>query len=565
MAAIVSAYHDGGSIIHKIKVRRAEKRAPAPSRLLEDSIESAPQDIQREKERGISRFGQAFEEGDRIAVLALQSITIKLQSGLLQELKNATFDDEFKDFRWLVDVADSGRDQTMDTLIQLRQRLLTAEPIAEISPITSQAVAPPIVQTTAAPSTPQELAGKSDQARQDPRHLPARWSRDWNGNSRDVSRDASGEDDTVSGAESSHRKRHASILGFLKHHNRSHSHSDKHADASQRPGQEDPRRTSGIQSSTSIPLGAPSSTESTPSFGAPSDKSSTQKAQWKYQDWEDDPSEIWGAPEDRPSEHHDSVASVDTVRPASPTSPGSRMTSYSSNQTGFFRSSSSIIVPNPTHDNDFLGFCKGAARLQNGDKKALEKRKQLNEGWSHHSHAQYLACCSNKCAFAGHIDINVIMTKVWADEAKGLKFRWPFLAKSHVAQTKARNQQFSYQCTFCVYSGEKSPVFHGTDFYLEHVQKHRGYIGEVVLYKARCVNDRVCDDSEDFDINLFPLSADETRARKASEVLADELKCINLQFEGPDSKQATSGANKPWNEGLSNFHYGDELDRKAFS
>ena len=151
MAAVVSAYRDGGTIIQKIKVKRSQKRAAPPSRLLEESIDQAPTDIEREKQRGIQRFGKAFERGDTVAVIALQQITIELQSSLLEELRNAAFDDAVTDFRYLVDVADAERDKTMNTLIQLRQRLLASEPIVNdgllsLSPTStsaSMAMAPP--------------------------------------------------------------------------------------------------------------------------------------------------------------------------------------------------------------------------------------------------------------------------------------------------------------------------------------------------------------------------------------------------------------------------------------
>ena len=58
MAAVVSAYRDGGTIIQKIKLKRSQKRAAPPSRLLEESIDQAPADIEREKQRGIQRFGK---------------------------------------------------------------------------------------------------------------------------------------------------------------------------------------------------------------------------------------------------------------------------------------------------------------------------------------------------------------------------------------------------------------------------------------------------------------------------------------------------------------------------
>src|SRR5665811_469418 len=46
----------------------------------------------------------------------------------------------------------------------------------------------------------------------------------------------------------------------------------------------------------------------------------------------------------------------------------------------------------------------------------------------------------------------------------------------------------------------------GTAAYLHHVaREHRGQaLGDVVLYKLGCVDDRACADDEDFDINLLP-------------------------------------------------------------
>lgn len=226
-------------------------------------------------------------------------------------------------------------------------------------------------------------------------------------------------------------------------------------------------------------------------------------------------------------------------------------------------SSYSVSVPTPTPENDYLGFCKAAWRLQNGDRKAMQKSKMFNDGWSQ-SAVHYLSCAHSKCAFAGHIDLDKIWSKVWTDESRGLKFRWSFLAKSHVMQQKVKDHQYAYQCLFCVFMGDQSPVYFGTDTYLEHVQQHRGqHLGEVVLYKAKCIGDRIAGDDEDFDVNLFPLTRDEQDGRRESQVLSDTLleaarKPRDASISGKDSFLDTS---EPWNAGLSNFHWGGEFER----
>lgn len=105
----------------------------------------------------------------------------------------------------------------------------------------------------------------------------------------------------------------------------------------------------------------------------------------------------------------------------------------------------------------------------------MQKTKEFNDSWSQ-SNVYYLSCSNSKCAFAGHIDLDVIWTKVWnLGDEKGLKFRWPFLAKSHVCQNKVKNNQFAYQYLFCVFLGYQPLVIHGMDLYLDHIsQEHRG-------------------------------------------------------------------------------------------
>lgn len=547
---MISAYRDGGAIIQKIKVNRAAKRAPPPPRLLEESIDQAPEEIEREKRRGIQRFGKAFEEGDHIAVIALQQVTIQLQGSLLVKLRVATLDDNaVTDLSSLVDAADIGRDRTIGALLELRQRLLQAAPIDELQPLapirsshepTHKSASLPVISPTLAP----------------PKHHKT-WTRDY-GSSREAS---ASEEDVTSGADTphthTHRKRHSSLLGFFRHH-RSHSGSGDHVP---RVVPEDARNTTCPP--TSAPFTAPAQCDVREQhYGA-----HQQDPKFTYQEWEDDPAQIWGA---KPHEHErrDTVASMN-VAPDGPSSPSSTMRSYSSAAISLHPSlvhtNTTTPILNPTPENDYLGFCKSAWKLQNGDRKGMQKCKEFNDGWSQ-SNVYYLACAHSKCAFAGHISLDKIWDKVWTVEDKGLKFRWAFLAKSHVPQSKVKDHQYAYQCMFCVFLGEKSPVYFGTDTYLEHVQHHRGQpLGEVLLYKTKCIADHIAEEQEEFDINLFPLSREfgGPGGRKQSEVLSDDL--IGLDGQDPrasaDPKDSIVGSNQPWNEGLSDFHWGGELQR----
>lgn len=217
------------------------------------------------------------------------------------------------------------------------------------------------------------------------------------------------------------------------------------------------------------------------------------------------------------------------------------------------------MVPTPTPENNYLGFCKNAVRLQNGDKTALEKQNEHAYSRSGYSSVtiSYLACKSSKCSFMGQLKADKIWERVWKDEKLGIKWRWAFLAKSHVQQKQAKGQQYAYQCLFCTFAAGKGAVYHGTRMYMEHVATHRGEMNDVLKYKAGCVNDHACEDDEEFDINLVPMES--ARDREAS-VLSDDMRGLGLFPPKPELADSMLSANEPWNEGLSNFHYGGDVD-----
>ncbi|KAK5108634.1 hypothetical protein LTR62_008125 [Meristemomyces frigidus] len=577
VAAVISAYHDGGAIIQRIKLKRASDRAPAPPRLLEESIDQAPTAIEQEKQRGIARFGKAFEDGDHIAVIALQRITIQLQGSLLEKLRR---DDEGTDFMFLVDAADVGRDRTIGSLLELRQRLLAKGPIHELldAPAAAAAVGPE-ERRRELPTTTTKVRDVTIHSAHSPEPDKGQQGKPtW-------TRSVGAEEDATAGPlEEPHthehgRKRHSSLLSFFKHH-RSHSNSAEQSPSPRIEEIHESTRPSAKAVTSPPPAAVPTTgptaavrVRSSESTARPGPQPSPPQRSFQYQDWEDDPAQIWGAP--KPAERRDTVASLaippDATIPTLPTSPAesartlsiARIPSVGRSSSIATATTAQITTPNP--DNAYLGFCKSAYKLQNGDRKtALTRVKEFNDGWSQAT-VYYLCCSSSKCAFAGHINLDVIWTKVWTVEARGLKFRWPFLAKSHVPQQKVKGQQYGYQCLFCAFQGEKTAVYFGTDTYLEHVSGHRGQgMSEVVLYMTKAVTDRILEvdehESTEFDINLFPLNDVEAMDRRVSEVLSDDLLAFNEATREAE-EQSRVASNEPWNEGLSDFHWGGEMER----
>lgn len=588
------------------------KRAPPPPRLLEESIDQAPDEIEKERQRGIAKFGKLFDHGDHIAIIQLQQVTIQLQASLLEKLRYAAFDDDsptaVTDFSYLADTVDMARDRTVAVLVELKKRLsqpslaVDMQSIPETksipdmrsissnssktnqgaqtptqlpSPLNHPILDPNMLKTVKkserAFSMPQAPAALASQAKKHPT-----WSRDF----RDVNKSSTGDETTVGADEGhdkpQHRKRN-SLLHFLKH-NRTTSTADKNV--LHEPIVEEPRTIS-----TSTPADAPQRPHAQSNASTTQDPEQTDNARFTYETWEDDPSEIWGG-RNSISQREQLFAQILEAQSTSnlerqqsnissvPHQPPSPVLTNRTNSTAtYIHGSTAVPTPNP--ENEYLGFCKGAWKLQNGDRKgALSKNKEVDP-WSRHpgayaNAATFLACQTGKCAFRSHfaaMDPETIYSRVFVVESKGIKFRWPFLAKSHVQQKVAVKHQYSFKCLFCVFLGGKSGVYHGVDDYLQHINsEHRGArnIGEIVQYKTGCVLDRVADDTEEFDINLFPLNASTSggasdKDRQKSDWLSDDLMIGEAGYKEPTDSMF--GSNEPWNEGLSDFHYrSDEFE-----
>ena len=81
----------------------------------------------------------------------------------------------------------------------------------------------------------------------------------------------------------------------------------------------------------------------------------------------------------------------------------------------------------PCKENDWLGFCPSAVKLQNGDKKnSLKKRTDYHDSFAATGVSTY-RCSEKGCSFQGHVSVDFVWKAVMKDAQLGLQCRWAFL------------------------------------------------------------------------------------------------------------------------------------------
>lgn len=158
----------------------------------------------------------------------------------------------------------------------------------------------------------------------------------------------------------------------------------------------------------------------------------------------------------------------------------------------------------PSEANKYSGFCRGAWRLQIGDKKkAMDERQKPG---SMYNALKYWQC--TRCKFEGRL-VQIDKKTVGYDRqvmlADGIQFRWEFLFKSHVEcrDPNPNPLRSTFGCIFCCAEGKGTPTFGGAQSFMDHLQEHRVRppVGEVLYRMNARVGEKV-PISEDFDINI---------------------------------------------------------------
>lgn len=532
-----SAYHDGAELVAQIKARRKAKKALRNGSLrdvstdeLALSLHRGEEVIQGQYEFDARRFGDAFSTGDQIARDSLKDIIIHIQRQIISNLKLQWQQETMTDFTPLQDASDSSQNQVLLVLIQLQQRILVSGAIENMRP-PPLFYDPPAVRNadlqrpghpriSSVPTTPPWDAKASQQP---PPNL-----RSYSGPNVPPPHQLDGgfpSVHTASEGRTAALTRRIFSGGRYKEVDKSH------------------KRTSSdfsMQPTSPLPAVHDGQTQSANEQSIPSTKAAQNKARdvddfsnrrftensldaWKT-DLEDNP---WAADSFNETDTYPDSWSHSSSNRLDPYPDSQSFTSssqsYSSqdkhsiarSQRSFQPESFTVITSNsssisrkdllPSEANKFSGFCKGAWRLQIGDKKKAVDECQRPDGM--YSVIRYWQC--SKCKFEGRLIQPDKKTKSFDKQvirAEGIQFRWEFLFKSHV-QARDRSHQpmkATYACIFCCSEGRGTPTFGGAQTFMEHLQEHRVSLptGEV-LYRMNCIAGREAQPDEDFDINLI--------------------------------------------------------------
>ncbi|KAL8858288.1 MAG: hypothetical protein Q9178_005151 [Gyalolechia marmorata] len=477
VAAVVSAYHDGGLIVDKIKQKRAARQAPPPPKLLEDSLARGPRAVEEVKEIGVERFGEK-RYTDKIAQDSLKDILIDLQGSLLKHLRQAQEDDNMTDFTTLVDASDIGRIRTVTVLNELYLRVAQGTTVTQTSFGDMGSFSGSPIARQDGPTTPDMVSHVVTSS-------PASPS---NGMTIQQPRSANTES-----PEQPNGQRSSAKAGFFDKFRRKSSSEENSVPTSSRRLSDTWSKHDAARHGDGQDKALPLPPMTLPPAAIDEDNP------WATEVTRTTTTDREFAPDNRFSRAPTLVA---TARQRS------SMTSSAS-------STSSAKMP-PPHESHGV-FCKGAYRMQVQEKDAMKLRNRpvAKTGGRHYmaclTEDRYWACCSSQCAFEGpaHQTGNKWAFDDKVREAHGVRYRWSFLAKAHVTSPKTKNKSYDYRCVFCIDGSYECPVFHGTRDFIAHVGNHRGKaIAETTLQRANCINGRIATVEEDFDINLTPLEID---------------------------------------------------------
>ncbi|KIW41233.1 uncharacterized protein PV06_06807 [Exophiala oligosperma] len=430
VAGLIQAYDAGARIVRQIKARRQAHDALPPSDLLEESMEKGKKEIEQALAKGNEQFGPTFEKGDTIAIIALLKITVDTQNALLEGLAQARVDDSVIDFEECIDASAQSRLNAVIELQSLERRMLAQEIERKrnVLLLQQQESAPPTARATASAvvSDPRSSLQQPIAAQQ-PEQPPSSPSQQKNKKSHTFGR----------------------IL---------------------RRKETDPQVSRSSEVTTSSVSPVPDT----------SPRSSSQpEAQFQLQDTaiSNSSTAIWSSPSSRSSVGTFDLALQHTRPPVHLNNEREHVSTVSRQSTSL--STFSAVTNLSTASNvypitNFGGCCKYAYDLRQGSTKKALCRILFG---TYHTEVAY-KCASIKCSFTSRaikrnngyqIDDRV------RQFAEGVRYRWLFLAKSHVQQHRDQEQP-TFRCLICTLLGDDSGMFEGIRSLLAHVADHQGAI-----------------------------------------------------------------------------------------
>jgi hypothetical protein len=163
----------------------------------------------------------------------------------------------------------------------------------------------------------------------------------------------------------------------------------------------------------------------------------------------------------------------------------------------------------PCKANNYWGFCKGSYAIREEPKKGLNLRTQPLGMYATREIWECTACTFRGSTFLAphptkkNKEITIVDPRTYTSES-GVKYKWIFLAKSHVKKKAADShaEESNYGCMFCSLMDEVSSVYGGVETLMNHIKTVHGVKGmsEGVKKKAKAVMGRMPGKGEEWDV-----------------------------------------------------------------
>jgi hypothetical protein len=163
----------------------------------------------------------------------------------------------------------------------------------------------------------------------------------------------------------------------------------------------------------------------------------------------------------------------------------------------------------PCKANNYWGFCKGSYAIREEPKKGLNLRTQPLGMYATREIWECTACTFKGSTFLAphptkkNKEITIVDPRTYTSES-GVKYKWIFLAKSHVKKKAGDSQaeESNYGCMFCSLMDEVSSVYGGVETLMNHIKTVHGVkrMSEGVKKKAKAVVGRMPEKGDEWDV-----------------------------------------------------------------
>jgi len=158
------------------------------------------------------------------------------------------------------------------------------------------------------------------------------------------------------------------------------------------------------------------------------------------------------------------------------------------------------VLGRPNKENMYWGFCKGSWSTREDPSKGFRLTSRP-EGM--YNTSTIWQC--RHCAFSGDVfgkkKPYSFDTRIHVVADNGIRYRWLFLAKSHVKCKSSSSRGDSYGCVFCADEGSSTAIFGTASTLLNHIwAEHRGMRLDIAK-RNMCALGSV-DNDEEWDLNI---------------------------------------------------------------